>query len=39
VDAEDAGILADLEPPAWLLLTGPRVKLSSTALRQRVLKP
>jgi nicotinate-nucleotide adenylyltransferase len=33
VDAEDAAILADLEPPAWLLLTGPRVKLSSTALR------
>lgn len=35
VDAEDARILADLEPPAWLLLTGPRVRLSSTALRER----
>jgi nicotinate-nucleotide adenylyltransferase len=39
VDAEDAGILADRAPPAWLNLTGPRVALSSTALRQRVLKP
>ena len=33
IDGEDASILADCKPPAWLLLTGPRVSVSSTALR------
>lgn len=34
VDAEDSGDLADREPPAWVLVTGPRVGVSSTALRE-----
>jgi nicotinate-nucleotide adenylyltransferase len=34
VDAEDAGDLADRDPPAWALVTGPRVAVSSTALRE-----
>lgn len=33
VDEQDAGILADMEPPAWVYLTGPRTAASSTALR------
>jgi nicotinate-nucleotide adenylyltransferase len=35
IDADDALSLATREPPAWLLITGPRVAVSSTALRQR----
>jgi nicotinate-nucleotide adenylyltransferase len=33
VDESDAQLLADLEPPAWMYLTGPRTAASSTALR------
>ena len=33
IDESDAGLLADLEPPAWVFLHGPRSTLSSTALR------
>lgn len=33
VDERDAGALADLAPPAWVYLHGPRSTLSSTALR------
>ena len=38
LDSEDAPILADRRPPAWIFLTGPRAAVSSTALRERVLK-
>lgn len=31
----DAGVLADMEPPAWTFLHGPRSALSSTALRAK----
>ena len=33
IDESDAGLLADLEPPAWVFLHGLRSTLSSTALR------
>jgi len=33
IDESDAGLLADLDPPAWVFLHGPRSHLSSTALR------
>ncbi len=33
VDETDAGLLADLDPPAWTFLHGPRSPLSSTGLR------
>ncbi len=35
IDESDAGLLADLEPPAWVFLHGPRSTLSSTALRAK----
>jgi nicotinate-nucleotide adenylyltransferase len=34
-----AGVLSDLVPPAWTLLTGPLSDLSSTALRARLHAP
>ncbi len=34
IDESDAPILADLAPPAWVFLHGPRSPLSSTALRR-----
>ena len=34
IDESDAPILADLRPPAWVFLHGPRSSLSSTALRE-----
>nr|USU33294.1 nicotinate-nucleotide adenylyltransferase [Methylobacterium sp. OTU13CASTA1] len=33
IDEADARVLADLDPPAWVFLHGPRSHLSSTALR------
>ena len=36
IDETDAGLLADLPPPAWVFLHGPRSALSSTALRRRM---
>ncbi|MEM9331029.1 MAG: nicotinate-nucleotide adenylyltransferase [Pseudomonadota bacterium] len=33
VDEDDAGLLADMHPPAWTFIHGPRSILSSTALR------
>jgi nicotinate-nucleotide adenylyltransferase len=33
IAGEDAAILADCEPPAWIFLVGPRTAASSTALR------
>lgn len=33
LDETDAPLLADLQPPAWVYLHGPRSPLSSTALR------
>ncbi|MCX5494680.1 nicotinate-nucleotide adenylyltransferase [Kaistia dalseonensis] len=33
IDEQDATLLPDLEAPAWTFLHGPRVALSSTALR------
>ena len=36
VDESDAGLLAGLDPPAWVFLHGPRSHLSSTALRATV---
>lgn len=33
LDETDAPLLADLQPPAWVYLHGPRSTLSSTALR------
>ena len=38
LDETDAPLLADLAPPAWVFLHGPRSSLSSTALRQRSLE-
>ncbi|NEU12304.1 nicotinate-nucleotide adenylyltransferase [Methylobacterium sp. BTF04] len=35
IDESDAGLLADLAPPAWVFLHGPRSGLSSTALRAK----
>jgi len=35
VDADDARMLPDREPPAWAFLIGPRTAASSTALRSR----
>jgi nicotinate-nucleotide adenylyltransferase len=35
VDETDAPVLADLVPPAWVFLHGPRSTLSSTVLRQQ----
>lgn len=34
-DETDAPILANLDPPVWIFLHGPRSHLSSTALRRR----
>ncbi len=34
IDENDASILADLTPPAWVFLHGPRSSLSSTQLRE-----
>ena len=34
IDETDAELLADLQPPAWTFLHGPRSSLSSTALRR-----
>ncbi len=34
LDESDAPLLSGARPPAWCLLTGPRVDLSSTALRR-----
>jgi nicotinate-nucleotide adenylyltransferase len=36
IDEQDAGTLADRDPPAWVFLYGPRSAASSTALRGRV---
>ena len=33
IDESDARVLADLAPPAWTFIHGPRSELSSTALR------
>ncbi len=38
VDESDAAGLADLEPPAWTILSHRLSGLSSTALRETVLK-
>jgi nicotinate-nucleotide adenylyltransferase len=35
IDETDAALLADLAPPAWVFLHGPRSALSSTVLRQQ----
>ena len=35
VDEADAAVLADMQPPAWTFLTGPRSAASSTALRSK----
>jgi nicotinate-nucleotide adenylyltransferase len=35
IDETDAPLLADLPPPAWVFLHGPRSSLSSTSLRRR----
>lgn len=35
IDETDAGLLADLAPPAWAFLHGPRSSLSSTVLRRQ----
>jgi nicotinate-nucleotide adenylyltransferase len=35
IDETDAALLADLTPPAWVFLHGPRSALSSTVLRQQ----
>lgn len=37
VDESDAPLLADMEPPAWTYLTGPRTAASSTALRSKTV--
>ncbi|WP_203236215.1 nicotinate-nucleotide adenylyltransferase [Methylobacterium crusticola] len=39
IDEADAPELADLDPPAWVFLHGPRSDLSSTALRNRARAP
>jgi nicotinate-nucleotide adenylyltransferase len=36
IDESDAALLADLAPPAWIFLHGPRSSLSSTVLRQQL---
>ncbi len=36
LDETDAPLLADMAPPAWVFLHGPRSRLSSTALRARL---
>jgi len=33
VPERDAGLLADMRPPAWVFLTGMKLNLSSTGLR------
>ncbi len=33
ISEHDAGLIADLQPPAWALVHGPRSPLSSTAIR------
>jgi nicotinate-nucleotide adenylyltransferase len=38
VDETDAAGLALLEPPAWTILSHPLSDLSSTALRETVVK-
>jgi nicotinate-nucleotide adenylyltransferase len=38
IDETDAPVLADLAPPAWVFLHGPRSALSSTVLRQQRLR-
>ena len=35
VDEEDASLIANMKPPAWTFLHGPRNMLSSTVLRSR----
>lgn len=35
IDESDAALLADMRPPAWVFLHGPRSTLSSTALRRQ----
>ena len=35
IDESDAAVLADLAPPAWVFLHGPRSSLSSTVLREQ----
>jgi nicotinate-nucleotide adenylyltransferase len=35
IDETDAALLADLPPPAWVFLHGPRSSLSSTVLREQ----
>ena len=35
IDETDAGLLAELAPPAWVFLHGPRSSLSSTVIRQQ----
>lgn len=39
IDETDASVLADLRPPAWTFLHGPRSALSSTRLRMRERGP
>jgi nicotinate-nucleotide adenylyltransferase len=34
IEESDAAMLADLKPPSWVFLHGPRSDLSSTAVRQ-----
>ena len=38
IDESDAATLADLAPPAWAFLHGPRSSLSSTVLREQRLR-
>jgi len=35
IDASDAALLADMDPPAWVFLYGPEMNISSTDLRLR----
>jgi nicotinate-nucleotide adenylyltransferase len=35
IDETDAALLADIVPPAWTFLHGPRSSLSSTAIRAK----
>jgi nicotinate-nucleotide adenylyltransferase len=39
LDESDAPVLADLAPPAWTFLHGPRSRLASSDLRGRELSP
>jgi len=39
LDESDAPLLADLSPPAWVFLHGPRSDLSSTVLRAKNDRP